>query len=106
MLSQSQLCKLSARELLLIQKHVHLGKEHLAHLLTKQEFQHILQLGDVASREEDRLFTDKAEIAGHATMVINTMMTSTLGAWMGFSGFWDFDLIPLFYLDLYFRLPF
>ena len=83
---------LTPPELILLQKHIELGKEHLVTLLGKQGFQELLQLGKPKQGTLNELKEDNAEISGIALLTVNTILTGTFGGWMGFSAVMEFDL--------------
>ena len=83
---------LTPPELILLQKHIELGKERLVTLLGKQGFQELLQLGKPKQGTLNELKEDNAEISGIALLTVNTILTGTFGGWMGFSAVMEFDL--------------
>ncbi len=89
MLNQT-LEQLTPIELLLLQKHVKKGKEHLKKWLSNQEVSELFQLGKIDSESKKAVDADKTEFLGSITAVLNTVLTATLGAWMGVSAFTGF----------------
>ncbi|MFI5334312.1 MAG: hypothetical protein ACHQT8_03995 [Chlamydiales bacterium] len=99
MLSKSQLHKLTPTELLFLQKHIKLGKDHLETCLTKEELDSLFNLATIPHRAKEQLKTTGAEVLGQSSLVVNSILTATLGGWMGLSGFLQLDMSskPVFY---------
>lgn len=95
MVTKEPLRQLTPSEILLIRKHLQLGKKHLDRVLSRKESQEIFSLADEA---EDPMESDSFEVIGTASLVLNSVLTATLGAWMGLSGFLGLSLgsKPLF----------
>ncbi len=106
MLTKNQLHKLTPAELLLLHKHIKLGKEHLQKALSEEEITAIFELATIPEEAERNLSTTKAEVLGQESLVVNTIITATLGAWMGLSTFLTLrvDSPPLFFGILSFAL--
>jgi hypothetical protein len=81
------LINLKIKELARMLKHVRLGNEHLATYLTTREFNQLLRIGRVRASERSNIDSDLQEEAGNILLVLNTILTSCMGAWLGFSGF-------------------
>ncbi len=92
MLSKDQLSKLTPAELLLLQKHIRLGKSHLDKTLRYHEIGQIFQLADIPPGVRDELVIDNAELAGTLSLVLNTIMSAILGAWVALTDFFKFQL--------------
>jgi hypothetical protein len=99
-----QLAHLTPIELLLLQKHIKLGKEHLSQTLSSKEIAELFDLTAFDKQTEQTISTDALEISGKMSLAINTIFTSTLGLWMGLSGFlrYSLDSIGIFVLILLF----
>jgi len=89
---------LTPTDLLLLQKHVKLGKNHLKDRLTEQEISQIYKLRKIDKQTERQIAADTPELMGSASLMINTIFTTILGAWMGISGFLEYrlDSFPIF----------
>lgn len=90
---------LNSTELLCLQKHIKLGKEHLKSLLEPAEVKELLRLGEVDSQTKETLQADLGEMSANSTLVFNTILTATLGTWMGLSGFMGLPLNSIFWLS-------
>ncbi len=95
MWDKSQLSKLTPNELLLLDKHVKLGKSHLRESLTEGEVEEVYQLGSIPKAAEEELKLTKIEIVSQYSLAINAIVTGTLGGWMGLSAFLQFRLNSL-----------
>lgn len=83
----NQLETLTASELIFLQKHLKLGREHLKEHLADQEIEEILKIGRIAQETKEDLQSDKAEMSGRIVTAVNSALTAILGGWMGFTGF-------------------
>lgn len=91
-MSSNSLDHLTPRELLFLQKHVELGKDHLKEYLNDQEFNHILHLEHMSKQTKEAVFPDTAELSGHLMPAIHGSIGMVFGAWMGVSGFMHLGL--------------
>ncbi|HVT63494.1 MAG TPA: hypothetical protein VHD33_08430 [Legionellaceae bacterium] len=78
---------LSLNELKVLLGHLKLGKSHLITLLDKESFDSLMQLGDIPSYVKKKITTTKAEKLGNVALILNTIITSCFGAWMGLYDF-------------------
>jgi hypothetical protein len=108
MLKKTQLHNLTPTQLLFLQKHIKLGKDHLEQILSPNEIRDLFQIATVPAPTKRELSTTKIEIAGVSALVVNTILTATLGAWMGLSGFLQLNMhsIPRFIGILTFSISF
>jgi hypothetical protein len=88
--------KLKVRELNSFLKHVKLGQPHLKRKLSKSDFHKLLKTVSLNTRQEHSIKTDKQEKAGNISLVLNTIVTSCLGGWLGLAGFTHYSLHSLF----------
>lgn len=70
-------------DLLLLQKHVKLGKKHLENCLSPQEIDAIFEFVNLPAKTKRELSASFPELAGQVSLVFNTILTATLGFWMG-----------------------
>lgn|GEM_PF-1629648 len=82
-----QLENLNLMELNILLGHLRLGEYHLKNLLGKQKYTCLLAQGSLNSDQNFKIQTNRAEKSGNIALVLNTVITSIFGAWMGFSGF-------------------
>jgi hypothetical protein len=87
MISQNALEWLTPEKLVVIQKHLKLGSKHILKCLSQEEWQKFYELAQLDSKTRAQLRLDKVELAGPATLALNSILTAALGGWMGFSGF-------------------
>jgi hypothetical protein len=73
-------------ELHLLLEHLRLGPVHLKKHLAPLQYKELLSWGTISQEEVSWLESDKAEKIGNSILVINTIITSVFGAWMGLSG--------------------
>ena len=67
-------------------KHISLGKEHLQSILTPQQLKDLLSWCELRDDHKKQILATKIEKLGNMSLIINTILTSTFGAWMGLSG--------------------
>lgn len=91
-MQRSDLKHFAPLELLLLYKHVKLGKKHLRHWLSEEEIAEILALTREDQETEREIKADTSEVIGGVSLVLNTIFTATFGAWMGISGFLKLSL--------------
>ncbi len=87
-----KLNELTPPELILLQKHIELGKDHLIEVLGKKGFQDFLQFGRPSQKVIDQIKTNDTETAGNLILAVNTIITGTFGGWMGFSAMMELNL--------------
>ncbi|HRD70801.1 MAG TPA: hypothetical protein PK657_11715 [Legionella sp.] len=78
---------LNLSELNILLGHLRLGEAHLKDQLSKEQFNSLLHLGSLNLEQKINVSSNKAEKSGNVALVLNTIITSVFGAWMGFSGF-------------------
>jgi hypothetical protein len=83
---------LTPPELILLQKHIELGKDHLVEVLGKKGFQEILPFARPSQEAVDQIKADDAETSGNLIMAVNTIITGCFGGWMGFSAMMELNL--------------
>lgn len=86
-MSTLQLENLNLSELEILLAHVRLGEGHLKKQLNPSQFEHLLRLGTLNLEQKQKVSSNKIEKSGSIALVLNTIITSVFGAWMGFSGF-------------------
>ncbi|WP_419419370.1 hypothetical protein ACNVED_12765 [Legionella sp. D16C41] len=79
-------------ELEILLGHLRLGAAHLKKNLSKRQFKNLLHLGSLNITQHTNIQSDGKEKSGNVALVLNCIITSTFGAWMGFSGFMDLRL--------------
>lgn len=77
---------LSSSELQLLFEHLRLGTDHLKQLLSPEQYKDLFKWYRLEEEQRDQIVSDKAEKTGQLALIINTILTSTFGAWMGLSG--------------------
>ena len=83
---------LTPPELIILQKHIGLGKDHLVDFLGKKGFYDLLALASPDKNVVEKLKTDDTETAGNLVLVVNTIITGCFGGWMGLFGMLELDL--------------
>jgi hypothetical protein len=99
-----QLNYLTPAELIILQQHLKLGVNHLRQQLTDKEFNALLASSSVDAAQVHKIEHDEVEVSGNLFLVLNTILTATFGAWLGYSGFlglgiasfWIFSSIVVF----------
>ncbi|MBA2656421.1 MAG: hypothetical protein H0U70_05485 [Tatlockia sp.] len=79
-------------ELNLLLSHLRLGNEHLKKQLNKAQLANLLHLGLLNQQQLISVSSNRIEKSGNVALVLNTVITSIFGAWMGFSGFMGLHL--------------
>lgn len=82
-----ELKDLSYLELHIMVEHLRLGLDHLKKYLEPAQLNELLQNSHLDASQKDTIAADTAEKTGNLALVINTIITSVFGAWMGLSGF-------------------
>lgn len=77
---------LSLPQLHVLLKHLNLGSDHLKLLLTSNQLEELYQTCRLAEKHHEQIAANRIETLGNMSLTINTIMTSTFGAWMGLSG--------------------
>jgi hypothetical protein len=76
----------SLSQLHILLNHLRLGVDHLKFLLTPKQLKELFTWWDLDEEQKKQIYTDKIETLGNMSLIINTILTSTFGAWMGLSG--------------------
>lgn len=87
-----KLSTLTPSELLCLQGHIKLGKDHLIAVSGKHQFQDLLRLSRPSHKSIDQIKVDEREIWGNLIPVLNTIITGCLGGWMGLATVMDLGL--------------
>lgn len=87
-----QLEHLNLTELNILLGHLRLGEAHLKKQLNNEQYKSLLQLGSLNFDQKNKITSNKAEKSGQVALVLNTVITSVFGAWMGFSAFMGLKL--------------
>lgn len=87
-----ELNDLSYLELHILLEHLRLGLDHLKKYLEPEQLNKLLSNGRLDQAQKETIAADTAEKAGNLALVINTIITSVFGAWMGLSGFIGLNL--------------
>ncbi|OJU80695.1 MAG: hypothetical protein BGO10_02645 [Chlamydia sp. 32-24] len=77
---------LSLPQLQMLLKHLRLGFDHVELLLSEEQLNDLLNWSKISEEHEDRISSNRVELLGNMSLIINTILTSTFGAWMGISG--------------------
>jgi hypothetical protein len=72
-----------------ILKNVKLGSQHLRSWLTHHEYQRLLGIGQLTKEQKKALKADIEEKSGNTARILNTLLTSILGFWIGVSDLMD-----------------
>jgi hypothetical protein len=83
---------LTPPELIILQKHIELGKDHLVDILGRKGFHDLLALARPDKNVVQKLKTDDTETTGNLILVVNTIITGCFGGWMGLFGMLELDL--------------
>lgn len=83
---EKQLTDFSLPQLHMVLKHLRLGVDHLKLMLTKNQYKELLKWCELTRDQKKQIATDTVERLGNMSLIINTILTSTFGAWMGLSG--------------------
>ncbi len=76
----------SLPQLNILLKHLRMGQDHLKLLLTPKQLKDLFHWCDLEKEEKKQISADRIEKLGNMSLIINTILTSTFGAWMGLSG--------------------
>ncbi len=95
-----QLESLNLAELNTLLSHLRLGTGHLKKQLTSSQLSNLLSLGSIDYNQFLNISSNKFETSGNVALVLNTVITSVFGAWMGFSGFMELHLDSYIVLSL------
>lgn len=83
---------LNLTELDILLAHLRLGSGHLESQLNTEQLTNLLDLGSLDYEQKINIESDKLEKSGNVALVLNTVITSIFGAWMGFSSFMELHL--------------
>ena len=92
-MSTNYLHNLSTKELLFILRHVQHGHEYNSKKLTREDYRYLLSLGSLSNNQTEKINSDKQEKVGNVSVVVNTILTSCFGAWLGFNAFTQHNII-------------
>lgn len=95
-MTTNYLHSLNCKQLISILRHVQHGHEHLSHHLSRQEYRDLLNIGSLSYNQLARIESDPQEKIGNASIVVNTILTSCFGAWLGFNAFTEQSIISPF----------
>jgi len=87
MLKKLHLERLNEVHLLLFQKHIELGQEHLRTLLSQEGVEELCAAEEPNPEAQKRIEPNVTERAGALTLPFNGVLSATLGAWLGLNGF-------------------
>jgi hypothetical protein len=88
----ARLNDLTPPELILLQKHIQLGQDHLVEVLGKKGFQEFLQFARPSQEAVDQAQADDTETSGNLILAVNTILTGSFGGWMGFSAMMELNI--------------
>lgn len=83
---KSQLEDFSLSQLNILLKHLRLGLDHLKLILTPKQLEQLFKWCDLEENQKKQISTDRIETLGNMSLIINTILTSTFGVWLGLSG--------------------
>ena len=83
---------LNLTELDILLAHLRLGSGHLESQLDEEQLSSLLSLGSLSYEQLNNISSNRLEKSGNVALVLNTVITSIFGAWMGFSGFMELHL--------------
>lgn len=83
---------LTPPELILLQKHTELGKDHLIELLGEKGFSDFLHWAKTKQEMIERNRADETEVSGNLILTLNTIITGCFGGWMGLSAVMELNL--------------
>ena len=92
MLIDFQVKQLKQSQLMLFQKHIELGQDHLTTLISDRGVHQLCSLDLLDPIKEKEIKLGPEELTGTFTGSINSFLTTALGVWMGFSGFMGLTL--------------
>lgn len=95
-MTTNYLHNLSAKELMSILRHVQLGHDHLSKKLTKGDYKCLLSIGTLSNNQIAKIENDKQEKIGNVSVVVNVILTSCFGAWLGFNAFNESSITSIF----------
>lgn len=87
-----QLNDLTPPELILLQKHIDLGIDHLISVLGVNRFHEFLSLSNMGEETYELIKANKTEVYGNLISILNTIITASFGGWMGFSAVMELNL--------------
>lgn len=76
---------LTPAELIIVEEHLKLGLDHLRQHLSKAELRRLLRSLSLHDKQMSNLEGSHTEIVSNLFLVLNTILTATFGAWMGYS---------------------
>lgn len=78
---------LTIPQLTIFLEHVKGNEEHLKKCIDKNQFDELLKISDLSEQRKNIVKSDIAERAGNTALVINTILTTIAGTWLGAVGF-------------------
>lgn len=84
---QTAIKDLNIGQLESLRKNLHADPGTLKEQLNPKDFKALLQLKTSKSKYKQKIKSDTQEKAGNIAIILNTIITSVLGAWLGISGF-------------------
>src|SRR5579883_564925 len=86
--------KLNFLELRILLEHIRLGKDHLEKYLTNAQLERLLGYGELSNNQYADIKPDPLERKGNFMLMLNTIFTCILGAWLAAIGFMGVGLGP------------
>jgi|GEM_PF-1621971 len=83
---------LTPPELIILQKHIELGKDHLIELLGAKGFCDLLHWIKTKQEVIEQIRDDDTEMSGNLILAVNTIITGCFGGWMGLSAVMELNL--------------
>lgn len=74
---------LSLNELYTLLAHIKKGVDYLRDYLSVTQFKRLLALEKLSEKQKNKVATDAAEKSGNAILVVNSIITSIIGTWLG-----------------------
>ncbi len=87
-----QLDLLTPAELIILEEHLKLGLGHLKKHLSKNQLDQILASLTLNQTQISKIGRSGVEIMGNLSLALNSIITATFGAWMGYFAFWGFSI--------------
>ena len=78
---------LTIPQLTIFLEHVKGNEDHLKKYIDKYQFNELLKISDLSDERKQIVKSDIAEKAGNTALVINTILTTIAGTWLGAVGF-------------------
>lgn len=91
-MNEQALANFQLEELQIILEHLQLGVDHLKTQLTPDQFKELENYGLVTQSEKDEFKVTKMEHFFSLSMIYNSIITTSVGAWIGFATLFDMDV--------------